>query len=210
MDGGLENTWLMDSGCSHLMIGVAIWFSNLTHLLLCVWFLWDLACGYSVCLTCIGGHSFSYSINTHESNMRFHLFDGFIDSFSCGLDFTFLMDSLTPFHVGWDEFVDIFLELLCWFTILFLWCFFGSSYVGPLRSSRRFVRIITLAPFFELISHGMLLIGTQWLLLWTKFCILLTLIINWVLCVVSRSWVLKYLPTNPLGSKTWISLSCHI
>jgi hypothetical protein len=52
--------------------------------------------------------------------MRFHLFDGFIDSFSCGLDFTFLMDSLTPFHVGWDEFVDIFLELLCWFTILFL------------------------------------------------------------------------------------------
>jgi hypothetical protein len=38
-----------------------------------------------VCLTCIGGHSFSHSMNTHESNMRFHLFDGFIDSFSCGL-----------------------------------------------------------------------------------------------------------------------------
>jgi hypothetical protein len=32
----LENTWLMDSGCSHLMTGVIIWFSNLTHLLLCV------------------------------------------------------------------------------------------------------------------------------------------------------------------------------
>jgi hypothetical protein len=41
---------------------------------------------------------------------------------------------------------------------------FDSSYVGPLRASRRFVLIITLALFFELISHGMLLMGTQWLL----------------------------------------------
>jgi hypothetical protein len=38
-----------------------------------------------VCLTCVGSHGFSHSINTHESNMIFHLFDGFIDSFSCGL-----------------------------------------------------------------------------------------------------------------------------
>jgi hypothetical protein len=38
-----------------------------------------------VCLTYVGGHSFSHSMNTHELNMRFHLFDGFIDSFSCGL-----------------------------------------------------------------------------------------------------------------------------
>jgi hypothetical protein len=38
-----------------------------------------------VCLTCVGGHSFSHSMNTLESNMRFHLFDGFIDFFSCGL-----------------------------------------------------------------------------------------------------------------------------
>jgi hypothetical protein len=38
-----------------------------------------------VCLTYVGGHSFSHSMNTHESNMRFHLFDGFIDSFSYGL-----------------------------------------------------------------------------------------------------------------------------
>jgi hypothetical protein len=30
------------------------------------------------------------------------------------------MDSLTPFLMGWDEFVDMFLESLCWFTILFL------------------------------------------------------------------------------------------
>jgi hypothetical protein len=37
----------------------------------------------------------------------------------------------------------------------------GSSYVGPLRVSRHFVLIITLALFFELISHGMLLMRTQ-------------------------------------------------
>jgi hypothetical protein len=36
MDRGLENTWLIDSGCSCLMTEVAIWFSNLTHLLSCV------------------------------------------------------------------------------------------------------------------------------------------------------------------------------
>jgi hypothetical protein len=82
LDGGLKNTWFMDSGCSCLMTGVAIWFSNLTYLLSCVSFLCDLACGFSVCLTCVGGHSFSHSINTHESFVRF---DGLLDSFSCGL-----------------------------------------------------------------------------------------------------------------------------
>jgi hypothetical protein len=35
-----------------------------------------------VCLTCVGGHSFSHSMITHESFMRF---DGSLDSFSCGL-----------------------------------------------------------------------------------------------------------------------------
>jgi hypothetical protein len=34
-----------------------------------------------------------------------------------------LMDFLTPFHVGWDEFVIMPIELLCWSTILFLWYF---------------------------------------------------------------------------------------
>jgi hypothetical protein len=82
MDGGLENTWLIDSGCSYLMIGVAIWFSKLTYLLSCVWFLWVLACGFSVCLTCVDGHSFSHSMNTHEPFIRF---DGFLDSFSWGM-----------------------------------------------------------------------------------------------------------------------------
>jgi hypothetical protein len=36
-----------------------------------------------VCLTCVGGHSFSYSMNTHEPLVRF---DGLLDSFSCGLE----------------------------------------------------------------------------------------------------------------------------
>jgi hypothetical protein len=35
-----------------------------------------------------------------------------------------LMDYLTPFLTGWDEFVNMLIELLCWFTILFLWCLF--------------------------------------------------------------------------------------
>ena len=29
-DGGLENTWLMDSGCSRHMTGYSKWFSSLT------------------------------------------------------------------------------------------------------------------------------------------------------------------------------------
>jgi hypothetical protein len=35
-----------------------------------------------VCLTCVGGHSVSYSMNTHEPFVRF---DGLLESFSCGL-----------------------------------------------------------------------------------------------------------------------------
>jgi hypothetical protein len=33
-------------------------------------------------LTCVGGYSFSHSMNTHEPFVRF---DGSLDSFSCGL-----------------------------------------------------------------------------------------------------------------------------
>jgi hypothetical protein len=35
-----------------------------------------------VCLTYVGGHSFSHSMNTHEPFVRF---DGLPDSFSCGV-----------------------------------------------------------------------------------------------------------------------------
>jgi hypothetical protein len=41
-----------------------------------------LAFGFYVCLTCVGGHSFSHSMNTHEPFVRF---DGLLDFFSCGL-----------------------------------------------------------------------------------------------------------------------------
>jgi hypothetical protein len=33
----------------------------------------------------LSDHSFSHSMNTREPNMRFHLIDGFFDSFSCEL-----------------------------------------------------------------------------------------------------------------------------
>jgi hypothetical protein len=45
MDGGLENTWLIDSGCSRHMTGVTKWFFNLTHMLFHVF---D-SCGNLVC-----------------------------------------------------------------------------------------------------------------------------------------------------------------
>jgi hypothetical protein len=45
--------------------------------------LWDFACGFSMCLPCIDGHSFSHSMITHETFVRF---DGFLDSFSCALE----------------------------------------------------------------------------------------------------------------------------
>jgi hypothetical protein len=35
-----------------------------------------------MCLPCVDGNNFSHSMITHESFVRF---DGFIDSFSCGL-----------------------------------------------------------------------------------------------------------------------------
>jgi hypothetical protein len=86
-----------------------------------------------------------------------------------------LMDYLTSFHVGWNEFVNMLIELLYWFFWFFLCWSFES--LSPLCSN------ITLALSFELISHGMFLRETQRLLLWIKFYILLTLMISWVLYV---------------------------
>jgi hypothetical protein len=42
----------------------------------------ELGLWLSVCLTCVGDHSFSHSMNTHDPLVRF---DGLLDSFSCGL-----------------------------------------------------------------------------------------------------------------------------
>jgi hypothetical protein len=77
--------WLMDSGCSRHMTRVTIWFSNLTpKLFMCLILVGLCFLSFSV-LDSFGGHSFSHSMNTHESNLRFHLIDGFLDSLSCGL-----------------------------------------------------------------------------------------------------------------------------
>jgi hypothetical protein len=55
-----------------------------------------LACGSSMCLPCVDGHSFSHSMITHEPFVRFN---GFIDSFSCGLG-RVCRHSYRPFFVG--------------------------------------------------------------------------------------------------------------
>jgi hypothetical protein len=95
-----------------------------------------------VCLTCVDGHSFSHSMITH---VPFVIFDRFHDSFSCGLGR--VCDHAYRASLLVHDFVLVI--------------FFCSSYVGPLRASHRFVLIITLALFFELISHGMLFRGTH-------------------------------------------------
>jgi hypothetical protein len=111
--------WMMDSGYSRHMIGIAKWFSNLTPM----FFMWLILVGlcfvsFSV-LDSFGGHS----MNTHESNMRFHI----------------LMDSLTPFlsglgrvhrHAFRASFVD---PRFCPYNASF-----SSSHVVPFRDSRRF------------------------------------------------------------------------
>jgi hypothetical protein len=166
MDRGLENTWLMDSDCSYLMTGVGILFSKLTHLLSCVWFLWVLTCSFSVCLICVGGHSFSHSMITHELFVRFY---ELLDSFLCGL-------GRVRGHV-------YRVSLLV--HDFFLWCFFWFFLCWSFESLSSFCSYITLALFVELISHDIFLRETRRLYFWTKICILLTLMIIWVyLCCI--------------------------
>jgi hypothetical protein len=45
----------------------------------------NLLCVFTQCLTHEVVITFSHSMNTRESNISFCLFDGFLDSFSCGL-----------------------------------------------------------------------------------------------------------------------------
>jgi hypothetical protein len=76
-----------------------------------------------------------------------------------------------------------------------------------LRASRRFILVITLALFFELISHGMILRGIQWLLFMNQILHLANPHDKLSALCVSKSWVPKYSLTNPLGSKSQTSLS---
>jgi hypothetical protein len=166
MDGGLENMWVMDS-IAHIS-----------------WL--ELLYGFPTSPTC------------------FRVFDScgiwlvaFLCAFLVLMVIAFLiawslmspswdwMNYLTPFHVGWDEFVNMLIELLCWFMILFLWCFFWFFLCWSLESLSPFcynnhTRSFLRAYISQHASHG-----TQWLLLWTKFCISLTRMISWVhLCCI--------------------------
>jgi hypothetical protein len=89
----------------------------------------------------LSDHSFSHSMNTHEPNMRFHLFDGFLDSLSCGLGRVhgLLLEHLLLVH----DFVLVMLLL-----VLFM--------LFPLEIIVIFL-MITLVLFLELIFHGMFL-----------------------------------------------------
>jgi hypothetical protein len=71
----------------------------------------------------LSDHSFSHSMNTHEPNMRFHLIDGFLDFFSCGL-------GRVHRHAAGASFVG---PRLCPCDASI-----GSSHVVPLRDSRHF------------------------------------------------------------------------
>jgi hypothetical protein len=83
-------------------------------------------------LTYVGGHSFSHSMNTHEPFVRF---DGFLDSYSCGL-------GRVCGHVSRDSFVGP-RPFYCDASI-------GSSHVVPFRDFCHFSNDC-LVPFLELI-----------------------------------------------------------
>jgi hypothetical protein len=106
--------------------------------------------------------------------------------------------------------MDMLLELLLCSTTLFLWCSYWFFSCCSLDSFLPFFLIIKLDLFLKFIFRGMFLRGTQRLHFWTKFWILLILMISWVHLCVSKSWVPKYLLTNPLGSKTWTYLSLSL
>jgi hypothetical protein len=74
-------------------------------------------------LDSLSDHRIFHSMNTHELNMRFHLFDRFLDSFSCGLGHI-------RGHASRASFVG---PRLCPCDASI-----GSSHVVPLRDSRHF------------------------------------------------------------------------
>jgi hypothetical protein len=86
-------------------------------------------------LDSLSDHSFFYSMNTRELNMRFHLCDGFLDSFSCGL-------GRVRGHVSRASLVG---SRLCSCDI-----FIGSSHVVPFRDFRHVSNDCTRS-FLELI-----------------------------------------------------------
>jgi hypothetical protein len=125
-------------------------------------------------------------------------------------DFNFLMDSLTPFLVGWDEFVDIFLELLCWSTTLPLWCFFWFFLCWSLESLSPFCSNNHTRSFLQAYISRHAFYGDSTASFMNQILYLANPHDKLSALCVSKSWVPRYLLTNLLGSKTWISLSCHM
>jgi hypothetical protein len=125
-----------------------------------------------------------------------------------------LMVYLTPFLVSWDEFVNMLIELLCWFTILFLWCIFWFFLCWSLESLSPFCSNDHTCSFRWAYISRHAFYGD----LMTSFMNRILHHANphdklSVLCV-SKSWVPKYSLTNHLRFKTWtslsLSLSCHM
>jgi hypothetical protein len=121
-----------------------------------------------------------------------------------------LMVYLTPFLVSWDEFVNMLIELLCWFTILFLWCLFWFFLCWSLES---------LSPFCS--SDHTCSFRWAYISRHAFYGDLMTSFMNRILhhanphdklsvLCVSKSWVPKYSLTNHLRFKTWTSLSLSL
>jgi hypothetical protein len=126
--------------------------------------------------------------------MRFCLIDGFLDSFSCGL-------GQIHGHASRASFVGPRLYSCD--------AFIGSSHVVPLRASCHFFNNHTRSfPRVNISRHASkdeTSFLNQNLHHADPHDKLSTIIGD-----VSKSWVSKYLPTNPLGSKTQTSLSLSI
>jgi hypothetical protein len=131
----------------------------------CVWFLWKFGLWLFSVLDSFSGHNFVHSMNTHEPNMRFHLFDRFLGSFSWGLGQVHRYASKASYVGPWLCYCDASI---------------GSSHVVALSASRRFCsnKHISSFPRVNISRHASK--GESRLHFRTKFCILLTLMISWV------------------------------
>jgi hypothetical protein len=104
------------------------WFS-------CVWFLCEFGLWLFLVVDSFGGLSFSHSMNTPEPKIRFHRFDGFLDSLCCGLGWV-------RGHASRASFVG---PRICSCD-----AFIGHSHVVPFRDSYHFSNDCTRS-FLELI-----------------------------------------------------------
>jgi hypothetical protein len=140
-DGGLENTWLMDSSYSHHMIGSSRWFSNLDFVIAKEHIIFnDNSRGKVVsCGTVQVNESFVLKDITLVSNLHFNLLSisqlleddfevRFKNGLSCVLDDKGILFAIFP-HLD-ESFVLIFLNLLALLDVLWQDLRFGSDIGG--------------------------------------------------------------------------------